>query len=35
LFEKRTAYETKVKEQLPDLDIDVVRIAEMDTLSQL
>jgi hypothetical protein len=35
LFEKRTAYETKVKEQLPDLDIDVVRIAERDTLSEL
>jgi hypothetical protein len=35
LFEKRTAYEMKVKEQLPDLNIDVVRVAERDTLAEL
>lgn len=35
LFERRTAYEMKVKEQLPDLDIDVVRVAERDTLAEL
>ena len=35
IFEKRKSYETKIKEQLPDLDIDVVRRAEDDTLAEL
>lgn len=35
IFEKRKAYETKIKEQLPDLDFDVVRRAEDDTLAEL
>jgi len=35
IFEKRKSYETRIKEQLPDLDIDVVRRAEDDTLAEL
>jgi hypothetical protein len=35
IFDRRVEYESKIKSQLPDLDIDVVRQAERDTLAEL
>lgn len=35
IFDRRVEYESKIKSQLPDLNIDVVRQAERDTLSEL
>lgn len=35
IFEKRKSYETRIKEQLPDLDVDIVKRAEDDTLAEL